>query len=39
MVAAAKKLDIKGMKIGVVKQLAGEGYQKGVENKFNEAIA
>jgi aspartyl-tRNA(Asn)/glutamyl-tRNA(Gln) amidotransferase subunit A len=38
-VAAAKKLDIKGIKIGVVKQLAGDGYQKGVENKFNEAIA
>jgi len=39
VVAAAKKLDIKGMKIGVVKQLAGDGYQKGVENKFNEAVA
>ncbi len=27
------------MKIGVVKQLAGDGYQKGVEDKFNEAVA
>jgi aspartyl-tRNA(Asn)/glutamyl-tRNA(Gln) amidotransferase subunit A len=27
------------MKIGIVKQLSGSGYQKGVENKFNEAIA
>ena len=39
VVAAAKKLDVKGMKIGVVKQLAGDGYQKGVEDKFNEAVA
>ena len=39
VVAAAKKKDIKGMKIGIVKQLAGAGYQKGVENKFNEAVA
>ncbi|HCP72734.1 MAG TPA: Asp-tRNA(Asn)/Glu-tRNA(Gln) amidotransferase subunit GatA, partial [Actinobacteria bacterium] len=28
IVAAAKKQDIKGMKIGVVKQLSGNGYQK-----------
>ena len=39
VVTAAKKLDVKGVKIGVVKQLTGDGYQKGVENKFNEAIA
>jgi len=39
VVAAAKKLDVKGMKIGIVKQLSGDGYQKGVSNKFNDAIA
>ena len=39
VVAAAKQLEVKGMKIGIVKQLSGSGYQKGVENKFNEAIA
>ena len=39
VVAAAKKQEVKGMKIGIVKQLSGSGYQKGVENKFNEAIA
>jgi aspartyl-tRNA(Asn)/glutamyl-tRNA(Gln) amidotransferase subunit A len=39
VVAAAKKKDIKGLKIGIVKQLSGAGYQKGVENKFNEAVA
>jgi aspartyl-tRNA(Asn)/glutamyl-tRNA(Gln) amidotransferase subunit A len=38
VVAAAKKQDIKGMKIGVVKQLSGNGYQKGVENKFKESL-
>jgi aspartyl-tRNA(Asn)/glutamyl-tRNA(Gln) amidotransferase subunit A len=39
VVAAAKKKDVKGLKIGIVKQLSGAGYQKGVENKFNEAVA
>ena len=38
MVEAAKKLDIKGMKIGVVKELSGEGYQAGVLTRFNEAL-
>ena len=39
VVAAAKKQNVAGMKIGIVKQLSGDGYQKGVENKFNEAIS
>ena len=38
MVEAAKKLDIKGMKIGVVKELGGDGYQAGVTTRFNEAL-
>ena len=38
MVEAAKKLDLKGMKIGVVKELSGEGYQAGVLTRFNEAL-
>ena len=38
MVEAAKKLNIKGMKIGVVKELSGEGYQAGVLTRFNEAL-
>jgi len=37
-VAAAKKLDVKGLKIGVVKELSGEGYQAGVQQRFNEAL-
>ena len=38
VVAAAKKLDVKGMKIGVVNELGGEGFQKGVSERFNEAL-
>ncbi len=38
MVEAAKKLDVKGMKIGIVKELSGDGYQAGVKARFNEAI-
>jgi aspartyl-tRNA(Asn)/glutamyl-tRNA(Gln) amidotransferase subunit A len=38
VVAAAKKLDVKGLKIGVVKELSGEGYQSGVQQRFNEAL-
>ena len=38
VVAAAKKLDVKGLKIGVVKELSGDGYQAGVQQRFNEAL-
>jgi len=38
MVESAKKLDVKGMKIGVVKELGGDGYQAGVTLRFNEAL-
>lgn len=38
-VAAAKHKDIAGMKLGIVKEFAGEGYQAGVLNRFNEAVA
>jgi len=38
VVAAAKKLDVKGLKIGVVKELSGAGYQAGVQQRFNEAL-
>lgn len=37
-VAAANKKDIAGMKIGIVKEFAGDGYQLGVLNRFNEAV-
>lgn len=37
-VAAAQKKDIKGMRIGVVKELSGDGYQAGVRQRFDEAV-
>ena len=38
VVAAAKSGVVKGMKIGVIKQLQGEGYQKGVQTRFTESL-
>jgi len=38
VVKAAKKLDVKGLKIGVVKELQGEGFQDGVLHRFHEAL-
>ena len=38
MVAAAKSGSLKGKKFGLIKQLAGEGFQQGVKNRFAEAI-
>ena len=38
VVAAAKNADVKGLKIGVIKELQGDGYQPGVLNRFNESL-
>ena len=38
VVAAAKQLDVKGMKIGVIKELSGSGFQAGVSARINESI-
>ena len=38
VVTAAKKLDVKGMKIGVIKELSGAGFQAGVSERINEAL-
>ena len=38
VVNAAKSGDVKGMKIGVVKELNGEGYQSGVRTRFEESL-
>jgi aspartyl-tRNA(Asn)/glutamyl-tRNA(Gln) amidotransferase subunit A len=38
VVEAARSGDISGMKIGVVKEFSGEGYQPGVEQRFREAV-
>lgn len=42
MAAAARegmKRDLKGLKVGLVKELGGEGFQPGVEARFHEAVA
>jgi len=39
VVAAARHADVKGMKIGVVREFGGDGYQPGVEQRFAEALA
>ena len=39
VVAAAERADVRGMRIGLVKELSGEGYQAGVEQRFREAVA
>ncbi|PHX75650.1 MAG: Asp-tRNA(Asn)/Glu-tRNA(Gln) amidotransferase GatCAB subunit A, partial [Actinobacteria bacterium] len=38
VVTAAKMLHVKGMRIGVVRELGGEGYQAGVLQRFNESV-
>ncbi|MDQ1667948.1 MAG: aspartyl-tRNA(Asn)/glutamyl-tRNA(Gln) amidotransferase subunit [Actinomycetota bacterium] len=38
VVAAARSQDVRGMRVGVVKQFSGEGYQPGVEQRFRESV-
>ncbi|MBV9094070.1 MAG: Asp-tRNA(Asn)/Glu-tRNA(Gln) amidotransferase subunit GatA [Streptosporangiaceae bacterium] len=38
VVAAARQADVSGMRIGVVAELSGEGYQPGVLTRFAEAV-
>ncbi|GAA2662514.1 MULTISPECIES: Asp-tRNA(Asn)/Glu-tRNA(Gln) amidotransferase subunit GatA [Nonomuraea] len=38
VVEAASNADIAGMRIGVVKEFGGEGYQQGVLNRFHDAV-
>jgi aspartyl-tRNA(Asn)/glutamyl-tRNA(Gln) amidotransferase subunit A len=39
VVEAARNADVRGMRIGVVRELTGEGYQTGVQQRFDEAVA
>ncbi|MBA2640347.1 MAG: Asp-tRNA(Asn)/Glu-tRNA(Gln) amidotransferase subunit GatA [Nocardioidaceae bacterium] len=39
VVEAARRADVRGMRIGVVRELGGEGYQPGVRARFDEAVA
>ena len=39
VVAAARRADVTGLRIAVVTELAGEGYEPGVQTRFDEAVA
>jgi len=39
VVAAALNADVRGMKVGLVRELSGAGYQAGVRQRFDEAVA
>ena len=39
VVAAVKNADVRGVRIGLVRELGGEGYQAGVRQRFDEAVA
>ncbi|MGB6453721.1 MAG: Asp-tRNA(Asn)/Glu-tRNA(Gln) amidotransferase subunit GatA [Streptosporangiaceae bacterium] len=38
VVAAARQADVAGLRIGVVSELSGEGYQAGVQSRFTAAV-
>jgi len=38
VVAAARSGDVRGLRIGIVRELGGEGYAPGVEQRFHEAV-
>ncbi len=39
VVEAARHADVRGLKVGVIKELGGEGYQAGVRARFDESVA
>jgi aspartyl-tRNA(Asn)/glutamyl-tRNA(Gln) amidotransferase subunit A len=38
LVGAARRADVRGLRVGVVRELGGEGYQAGVRQRFDEAV-
>jgi aspartyl-tRNA(Asn)/glutamyl-tRNA(Gln) amidotransferase subunit A len=38
VVEAARQADVRGVRIGVVRELTGEGYEQGVQDRFAEAV-
>ena len=38
VVEAARRADVSGMRVGVVRELTGEGFQAGVQQRFDESI-
>ncbi|MCA1782682.1 MAG: Asp-tRNA(Asn)/Glu-tRNA(Gln) amidotransferase subunit GatA [Dermatophilaceae bacterium] len=39
VVEAARRADVTGMRIGIVRELTGDGFQAGVQQRFDEAVA
>ena len=39
VVDAARRGDLKGLRVGVIRELSGEGFQAGVSARFDEAVA
>ncbi|MCU0265110.1 MAG: Asp-tRNA(Asn)/Glu-tRNA(Gln) amidotransferase subunit GatA [Actinomycetia bacterium] len=39
VVEAARRADVRGLRVGVVRELSGAGYQVGVQQRFDEAVA
>ena len=39
VVAAARRAEVTGLRIGIVRELTGEGFQPGVQARFEEAVA
>ena len=39
VVQAARQADVKGLRIGVVRELTGDGYEPGVQERFDECVA
>ena len=38
VVGAAQRADVRGLRVGLVKQLSGDGYQPGVRQRFEESV-
>ena len=38
VVEAARRADVSGMKIGIIRELTGDGFQAGVQARFDEAV-
>ena len=38
VVEAARRADVRGMRVGVIRELGGEGYQAGVRSRFEESV-
>ena len=38
VVAAARRADVTGLRVGVVRELTGDGYEPGVQARFDEAV-